>query len=42
MFIVTEYAALKYVHCDMRFLVKNSALLCFLDGFGIAIPVFSY
>ena len=33
----------KYVHCDMRFLVeKNSALFCFLDGFGIAVPVFSY
>ena len=33
----------KYVHCDMRFLVeKISALLCFLDGFGIALPVFSY
>ena len=34
---------LKNVHCDMRFLVeKNSALLCFLDGFDIAVPVFSY
>ena len=33
----------KYVHCDMRFLVeKNSALLCFLDGFDIAVLVFSY
>ena len=33
----------KYVYCDMRFLVeKISALLCFLDGFGIAVPVFSY
>ena len=33
----------KYVHCDMRFLVeKISALLSFLDGFGIAVPVFSY
>ena len=33
----------KYVHCDMRFLVeKNSTLLCFLDGFAIAAPVFSY
>ena len=33
----------KYVHCDMRFIVeKISALLCFLDGFGIAVPVFSY
>ena len=31
------------VHCDMRALVKIiSALLCFLDGFGIAVPVFSY
>ena len=27
----------------MRFLVVNiSALLCFLNGFGIAVPVFSY
>ena len=25
-----------YLHCDMQVLVeKNSALLCFLDGFGI-------
>ena len=33
----------KYVHCDMRFLVeKNSALLCFLGGFGIVVPLFSY
>ena len=31
------------MHYDMRLLVeKNSALLCFLDGFGIAVPVFSY
>ena len=28
---------------NMRFFVeKNSALLCFLDGFGIAGQVFSY
>ena len=34
---------LKYVHCDKQFLViKISALLCFLNGFGIAIAVFSY
>ena len=34
---------LKHVHCDMRFLVeKISALLCFLDGFGIAVPILSY
>ena len=34
----------KYVHCDMLFLVekKNSALPCFLEVFGIAVPVFSY
>ena len=33
----------KYVHCDMRFLFeKNSALLWFLDVFGIAVPVFTY
>ena len=32
-----------YVNCDMLFLVeKISALFCFLDGFGIAVPVFSY
>ena len=37
------YIFSKYVHCDMRFLVeKNSALLCFLNGFGIAVLVFSY
>ena len=35
------YIFSKYVHCDMRFLfVKISTLLCFLNGFGIA--VFSY
>ena len=29
------------MHCDIRFLVeKVSALLCFLDGFGIAVPEF--
>ena len=33
----------KYVHCDMRFLdVKIGALLCFLKGCGIAVPVFIY
>ena len=39
------YIFSKYVHRDMymRFLVeKNSALLCFLDGLGIAVPVLSY
>ena len=37
------YIFSKYVHCDMRFLVdKIIALLCFLDGLGIAVPVFSY
>ena len=37
------YIFSKYVHCDMRFLVaKINVLLCFLDGFGIAVPVFSY
>ena len=31
------------VHCYMRILVeKRSTLLCFLDGFGIAVLVFSY
>ena len=31
------------VHCDMRFLVvKIGALLCFLSGSGIAVPVFIY
>ena len=38
-----DYIFSKYVHCDMRFLVENiCALLCFLNGFGIAVPVFSY
>ena len=33
----------KCVHCDMRLLgEKNSTLLSFLDGFGIAVPVFCY
>ena len=37
------YIFSKYVHCDMRVLVEIiSSLLCFLDGFGIAVPVFSY
>ena len=37
------YIFSKYMHCDMRFLVeKNSVLLCFQDGFGIAVTVFSY
>ena len=37
------YIFSKYVHCDMRFLVeKISTLLCFLDGVGIAVPVFRY
>ena len=37
------YIFSKYVHCDMRFLGEDfSALLCFLDGFGNAVPVFSH
>ena len=33
----------KYVICDMGFLdVKLGILLCFLNGFGIAVPVFIY
>ena len=37
------YIFSKHVHCDMRFLVEDfSALLCFLDGFDIAVSVFSY
>ena len=41
--LLSAYIFSKYVHCDIRFLVeKNSALLCSLDGFGIAVPVFSY
>ena len=37
------YIFSKYVHCDMQLLVeKNSALFCFLKGFHIAVPVFSY
>ena len=38
-----DYIFSKYVYCDMRVLVEIiSTLLCFLDGFGIANPVFSY
>ena len=36
------YILSKYVHCDMRFLVEKNSTLCFLDGFGIAVLVFSY
>ena len=37
------YIFSKYAHCDMQFLVeKISTLLCFLDGLGIAVPLFSY
>ena len=37
------YIFSNYVHCDMRFLdVKIGALLCFLNGCGIAAPVFIY
>ena len=37
------YMFSKYVLCDMRLLLeKNKALLCFLDGFGIVVPVLSY
>ena len=37
------YIFSKYVHCDMRILVgKISTLLCFLDGFDIAVLIFSY
>ena len=40
---IVGYIFSKYVHCAMRFLVQIiSTLLCFLDGFGIAVPVFSY
>ena len=41
----TAYLSLfsKYVDSDMLFLVeKISKLLCFLDAFGIGVPVFSY
>ena len=35
------YIISKYVHCDMQFLdVKTAALLCFPNGFGIAVRVF--
>ena len=35
------YIFSKYVHFDMRFLdVKIGVLFCFLNGFGIAVPVF--
>ena len=31
------------VHCGMQFFdEKNSALLCFLDGLGITVQVFSF
>ena len=41
--LLSEKIFSKYVHCDMRFFVeKVSGLNCFLDGFGIAVPVFSY
>ena len=37
------YIISKYVHYDMRCLVKNiKALLYLLDGFGIAVLVCSY
>ena len=37
------YIFSKYVQYDMRFVdVKRGALLCFLNGFGIAVPVFMY
>ena len=37
------YLFSKYVNCDMRFLdVKLGALLCFLNGLGIAVPVIIY
>ena len=43
LFAFDEIPALKYVYCDMRiFVEKNSALLCFLDGFGISVQVVSY
>ena len=33
----------KYVHCDMKFLdVKIGEMVCFLNGFGIAVPVSIY
>ena len=38
-----SYIFSKYVHCDMLFLfIKISALLCFLNGLGITVPVFRY
>ena len=37
------YIFSKCLHCDMQFLdVKIDALLCFLNGCGIAVPVFIY
>ena len=42
-YTTVSYIYSKYVHCNMRVLVEIiSALLCFLDGFGIDDPVFSY
>ena len=40
---IVGYIFSKNVHCDMRILdVKIGALLCFLNGFGIAVLVFRY
>ena len=38
-----NYCQLYIVHCDMQSLFKKKfALICFLDGFGNAVPLFSY
>ena len=39
--LVTYFQNVCIVTCGFL-LKKNSALLCFLDGFGTAVPVFSY
>ena len=38
-----RYIFFNYVHCDMGCLdIKIGALLCFINGCGIAVPVFSF
>ena len=41
--LLSVYIFSKYVNCDMRFFdIKLEALLCFLNGWGIAVLVFIY
>ena len=41
LFSIKYFQNMCIVTCDF-FLEKTSALLCFLDGFGIAVAIFSY